>query len=303
MIDQERRGRIMKLERFCIHDGPGIRTVIFMKGCFMRCRWCANPEGQEMGEEWFFRKERCRSCGKCQRAGLEKERAALDVKNVNLSTTTWNRLSQNCSNRVFVPCSTDMTALQLAQIVLKDMIFYGDNGGLTLSGGEALCQADFCEELLRLVRAEGCHTLIETCGFGKSMDMYKLLKQLDEIYFDIKHTDPILHEEYTGKKPDLIYHNLKLADEAGIPITLRVPMIPGFNLNETVIQDLGEIAVHLKHLKEVHLMPYHELGVRKYDWLRREYFMNNMVIPQNEDLEPYALLLRKKKVHVHIGGL
>ena len=238
-------GTVFDIQRFSTHDGPGIRTTVFMKGCPLRCQWCHNPEGLSPSIQLQFFAEKCIGCGSC---GDRKEFA--DAK--------------KCPADALKVCGreTDIDAL-LAE-VLKDRAFYADNGGVTFSGGECLMQADFVAEALSRIKALGIHTAVDTSGYAKWSELEKTLPFCDLYLYDIKCITPSLHKRYTNVDNGIILENAKRLSDSGKDIWIRVPVIPDFNNSETEMTAIAAFVSSLASVKQVTLMPYHTLGINKY---------------------------------------
>lgn len=255
------RGRIFDIQKYSIHDGPGIRTIIFLKGCALRCRWCCNPESQE------FKIQNMMFGGKEKTVGK------------------------------------DVTVGEVMTEIIKDMPYYRrSGGGVTLSGGESLLQPEFAIALLKTCHMHGINTAIETTGFAKFETIEKYLPHLDYILMDIKHTNSQKHKEYTTQPNELILENAKKIAESGANLTIRVPVIPGFNNTKEEISSIAAFAKSLKNVKHLHLLPYHRLGEDKYKGLGRDYSLAG--IAPNEDSLMNELLETAKKsgLECQIGG-
>lgn len=245
-------GRIFDIQRFSVHDGPGIRTTVFMKGCPLRCRWCHNPEGLSGELQLWFSEEKCISCGACG------ERSALSDAN-------------NCPSGALTVCGRDITAEEAFAEVLKDRIFYADGGGLTVSGGECLCRVDFVCELLSMAKEQGIHTAVDTSGYVPWESFERILDLCDLYLYDVKCISPSLHKEFTGVDNALIIENLKRLSALGKDICVRIPVIPDFNDNEGEMTAIADMLRELGTVREITLMPYHTLGASKYKALGLEY--------------------------------
>lgn len=246
------QGYIFNIQRFCVNDGPGIRTTVFLKGCPLSCVWCHNPESQNYKPEMLFYKEKCTGCGRC--------------KGVTVSDTEFV-----CYNGAKEICGKSVDSDYVISEVLKDKIFYDTSGGgMTLSGGEPLSQPAFALELLQKAKENGIHTAIETCGFVKSEIVREAAEFCDLFLFDYKETDPILHKEYTGQDNSLILDNLGLLNTLGKKVVLRCPIIPGFNDKDEHFLGIAETANQYDCIVHIEIEPYHSLGVGKYDALGRK---------------------------------
>jgi pyruvate formate lyase activating enzyme len=245
-------GTIFDIQRFSVHDGPGIRTTVFMKGCPLRCRWCHNPEGLSVSQELQFFKEKCIGCGRCG------DRASLEA-------------AAKCPTEALAVCGRRISAEDALKEVLKDRIYYGNSGGITFSGGECLLQADFVASVLSLAKAEGIHTAIDTCGCVTWEAIEKTLPFCDLYLYDIKCINPDTHKAFTGVDNSLIIENLKKLSETGKEIWIRTPVIPGFNDTESEMTQIADLLSPLSGIRQITLMPYHTLGASKYETLGLTY--------------------------------
>ncbi len=261
-------GKIFNIQHFCVDDGPGIRTTVFLKGCPLRCAWCHNPEGLSSETQLMFYAEKCVSCGKCAvlcpnkaHTVTEDGRHLLD----RTKCTACGICAENCFYGALEIAGREITAEEAVEEVMKDEPFYTDGGGVTLSGGEPLFQADFTAEILRLCKQKGLHTCVETSGFAKREQFEKVLRYTDMLLFDIKETDGELHKKFTGVGLEQIMDNLRLADSCDrVKTVLRLPSVPGYNLRPEHFEAVAELAGGLKNVIEIHIEPYHPLGVEKY---------------------------------------
>lgn len=260
-IDTSVKGRIFDIQRFSIHDGPGIRTIVFLKGCVLRCRWCCNPESQEY---------------------------AIQEMTLNGKTSVVGR---------------DVTVDEVMETVLKDMAYYRrTGGGLTLSGGECLCQPDFSAALLYAAKQMGLSTAIESTACAQYENIQKLLPNLDVYLLDIKHMDSDKHRAFTGVPNELILENArKLAVDAN-ELIIRVPVIPTFNDKPEEIRAIAKFANSLPNVKELHLLPYHRLGRDKYAGLGREYSLADIEPMPKAKMEYLLQVAETSGLYCQIGG-
>jgi len=258
-------GRIFDIQRFCIHDGPGIRTTVFLKGCALRCKWCSNPESQGAGPLLAFTAERCVGCGACAvacKAGAIRTdaRTQLDRR----CCTLCGECVTACQSAALEVIGRDVTVHEVISTVLRDRDYYeASGGGVTLSGGEPLFQPTFAEALLRAAKAQGIHCCIETAGFAEWRDIERIMPFVDLFLYDYKETDRRLHQEFTGQPPDRILANLRALHSAGANIVVRCPMIPRHNARKAHLDGIAALAHQLPHLKGVEVLPYHRLGSAK----------------------------------------
>lgn len=269
---------IFNIQKYSLHDGSGIRTVLFLKGCPLRCLWCCNPESQSPEKELIYRKNRCigmDKCGLCKkhvdgaiRTG-EDGKAHLDMSICRSRT----ELSQICPSGALKTEGREISIDDALEIVLQDEIFYRGKGGLTLSGGEPLAQ-EASVELLKRAKEEHLNTAIESCGLVPTQRLLEAATHLDEIFFDVKSLNPEKHREYTGVSNERILNNLKELKKAypEKKIRIRTPVIPGFNDSQ---EELDAIENFLKSIgiTDWEKLPYHTYGVGKYEMLGREYLL------------------------------
>lgn len=246
------KGRIFDIQRFSVHDGPGIRTTVFMKGCPLRCRWCHNPEGLSKLIELRFFEDKCISCRRC---GLKNDLSDAD----------------KCPAGALTVCGKDVDTDDVIAEIKKDMLFYGDNGGVTCSGGECLLQPEFVAEVLEKAKLLGLHTAIDTSGYVTWESFEKTMDVCDLYLYDIKCLCAEKHLEFTGVNNGLILQNLKKLCSAGKEIWIRIPVIPDFNDNIDEMEAIALFLSDLDGIKQVTLMPYHTLGASKYRTLGLEY--------------------------------
>jgi pyruvate formate lyase activating enzyme len=297
-------GLVFNIMRFSLHDGPGIRTTVFLKGCPLRCRWCHNPESQSREPEILYFDERCIHCGDCVLAcphgalDLDQDRQPIHHPELCLRC---GKCVEACPSAARQLAGRWMTVAEVLTEVLKDEVFYDESGGgITISGGEPLQQADFVEALLAACKARRMHTVLDTSGFADPGVLRRVSEHVDLFFYDLKLMNSERHLRSTGVKNDLILQNLKMLAEGGSAVTVRVPILPGVNDD---IENLDALSVYLSPLgvRDIDLLPYHELGNGKYRRLNLSYGMEGAEPPTTAELETIAARLRRDGFHVRIG--
>ncbi|MGN0658570.1 MAG: glycyl-radical enzyme activating protein [Emergencia sp.] len=284
------KGIVFNLQKMSIHDGPGIRTTVFFKGCPMRCLWCSNPESQSQKLEIACFETRCISCGYCAEVCPEQ----IIEKDGAFGIT--DRESCDLCMRCVDECCTGGKKLigetydeeTLYQEILKDKSFYDSSGGgVTFSGGEPFMQAEFLIGMLKRCKEGGVHTAIETTGVTKTELLLLAAEYLDLIYFDVKHMDDEIHREVTGVSNKIILENLASLAKVHSNITVRIPVVPGINDNVENICRTAAYAAELG-ISCLELLPYHNLGEVKYSQLGREYALSDVKKPGAEYMSELA---------------
>lgn len=257
------KGRIFDVQRYSIHDGPGIRTIVFLKGCTLRCLWCCNPESQSFKIETMMVQGKPKIIGR------------------------------------------DVTVEEIMETVEKDRPYYWrSGGGLTLSGGESLCQPEFAGALLHAAYSRGINTAMESMGDADYKVIETILPYLDQYLLDIKHTNTEKHKKFTGKSNLRMLDNAKkIAASGKTELIIRIPVIPSFNETEEEIMGIAEFADKLPGVNRIHILPYHRLGQDKYEGLGRKYLMEDAKPPSNEHMERLkALIIQNTQLDCQIGG-
>jgi glycyl-radical enzyme activating protein len=256
-------GRVFDIQRFSIHDGPGIRTTVFLKGCPLRCLWCGNPESIPTGPSLSYISDKCIACGACFDVCSENA-LKTDVTGkavVDRARCQGNgACAQACDPKALEIVGRDMTAAEVLEVVWRDEAYYASSGGgMTLSGGEPLMQPDFAKLLLIEAKARGVHTAVETSGYALWGAIRSLLPLVDLWLFDYKETDPRLHETFVGKPRELVVSNLNRLHDAKARILLRCPMIPKHNARRDHLDGIVSLTHRLPRLQGVELLPYYDM--------------------------------------------
>ena len=257
------KGRIFDIQRYSIHDGTGIRTICFLKGCVLRCRWCCNPESQEYGIQQMTMGGKVKTVGR------------------------------------------DVTVAEVMETVERDRPYYRrSGGGLTLSGGESLCQPRFARDLLRAAKAAGINTAMESMGCAPYETIQEILPYLDHYLMDIKHINSGKHREFTGKGNELMLENARrIAASNQTRLSIRVPVIPTFNDTAEEIQAIAVFADKLPGVNDIYLLPYHRLGQDKYAGLGRTYTLPDILPPAQEHMQLLKQVVEASTgLRCHIGG-
>lgn len=268
-ILEEKTGVITEIKKFATHDGPGIRTTIFLKGCPLRCKWCSNPETQQPYSQLYYISKRCKGYGACQNT-CPVDAISMDKDNkINREKCSLcMQCVEACPSGAFKKVGRELTTAEVMKEIIKDIPFYRDAGGVTVSGGEPFFQPDFAIDLLKKCHKEGISTVIDTSGYANKEDVEEVLKYTDLILLDIKHLDPDKHKEGTGVSNEIILENAKrMAQKTKVRISL--PLIPEFNDSR---EHLKEVADFVKSIgiEWIDINPLHTLGADKYKCLSLE---------------------------------
>ena len=261
------RGVIFNIQHFCLHDGPGIRTSVFLKGCPLRCLWCANPESQRREPQILWNWEKCVGCSACEAVC---PKGAISLKKGAVLTngavcTGCGACVEACLQNARELSGKWATVEEVLQEAEEDRLFYGEEGGITLTGGEVLSQPEFAAALLKGAKERNISTAVETSGFGSWEALRALAVHCDLFLYDCKHVFPLEHKRCTGQSNEVILENLRQLSQA-FPrkeIWLRAPVIPGYNDSRENMLALGDLARHVPGCTRVELLPYHNLGEGK----------------------------------------
>lgn len=305
-------GIITHIQRYSIHDGPGIRTVVFFKGCPLACLWCCNPESQSFHPNLEFIRSLCRQCGRCievcpESAVNDDLNCQENQKIDRVKCTLCMKCVEECPSGALKVVGETKSVEEIMEEVRRDAAFYRrSGGGITLSGGEPFSQADFALQLLSKCHQENIHTAVETCGMVARIILEKALPHTDLFLFDIKHMNLQKHLQYTGVSNKEIFENLTWLCRQQAHVILRLPMIPEMNMDLEDLRDLRTLITDLG-IREVNLMPFHQLGKDKYSHLGKSYQLAKQPDLRLDESAMNQLvqirdLLKSEKITVTIGG-
>ena len=305
MATEQPTGIVFNIQRFSVHDGPGIRSIVFFKGCRLRCEWCSNPESQDWRPQLMLLKPNCIYCGHCEPACGNGAISFNPEPSINREKcTTCGSCVDVCYSQALSIAGQQRTVPELITELRKDSVHYRrSGGGITLSGGEALAQPEFCAAMLAACKGEGWHTAVETTAFAPQSVLEQVLPNLDLVLLDIKHADSAKHERHTGKTNELILENAAfIAAFPGVKLTIRVPVIPGFNDQPEEIAAIAAIARSLPGVTNLHLLPYHRMGENKYDHLQYEYKLKGVAPTGPEKIQALKRIVESTGLSCQIGG-
>jgi pyruvate formate lyase activating enzyme len=297
-------GIVFDVQRFSIHDGPGIRTTVFLKGCTLRCFWCQNPEGIHPKPEIMFYPERCIGCGNCLVACAQKAHTLQNGQHIfdRQKCVACGKCAETCYAGALKIAGRLMTAEEVVKEVLRDRAFYeASGGGVTLSGGEPLLQHEFSKAILEQCKAEGIHTAIETAANCRWTDLSSILAATDLVMMDIKHLDPTKHRRFTGVTNQTILKNAEKLAETGKPLIIRVPVIPEVNDTSEEIGAIAKFIQPFPNLQYLELLPFHRLGEGKYYALGLRYAASNLSAPSMERMAALKAEAEKTGIQVQTG--
>ena len=318
-MNEEITGRIYNIQRFTVHDGPGIRTEVFLKGCPLSCLWCHSPESQQIEKQLGWLETRCigvDTCGKCmdtcpkgaisvndQKDLSENSHKARVIKIDRDTCDNCGKCAEDCPSGALEMLGKDMTTEEVMKVIYKDLPYYGKSGGgVTISGGEPLIQDAFTKALLKECKDNGLHTCLDTSGFVKWEKIRKVMPYVDLFLYDLKHMDNKKSLELVGVPNELILANAKKIASEGAFLQIRIPIIPGLNDSEDNLHETSRFCVQLgEAVSLVQILPYHKLGITKYKSLDKEYALEDLSAPGDEHMENCKSLVESHglKVRIH----
>jgi pyruvate formate lyase activating enzyme len=298
-------GMVFDIKRYTLHDGPGIRVAVHLKGCPLSCWWCHNPESQSFAPQLLYRGERCIACdmcvGACRNGAVSTDLGAMFTDPAKCAGN--GDCADACPSGAREICGRVMGADDVMRAILKERIFFEQSGGgVTLSGGEPLCQPEFVMALLAECAARGIHAAIDTSGFVSPEVLLETAPRTGMYLYDIKHMDPVKHKEYTGVDNDVILSNLSRLGARGAVINARMPFIPGVNTDETNLRATGEFLSRIPGVTGLNLLPYHSAAEDKHDRWGVEYRLRGVYPPPESSLRRAAGIIEASGVPTVIGG-
>lgn len=298
-------GLVFNIQKFSIHDGPGIRTIVFLKGCPLGCLWCSNPESQSTSQEIIFNPIKCIGCGRCLEVcptGAAELHLKKDNSGAKKLCTVCKKCVEACPSAAREVVGIYMRLEDTMKEIENDIPFYQlSGGGVTLSGGEPLMQANFVSLLLKNCQEKGINTAVETAGYVEWESLKRVIQYVDLWLFDVKHMNSKKHKELTGVGNELILENISKLVALKKEIIIRVPIVTGCQDSLEEVESIAEFAKSLK-IKEVHLLPYHSFGESKYRQLGKNYKLKGTTPPTESTIFRLKDIIESYNLKVCVGG-
>ncbi len=298
-----KRGIVFNVEKYAIHDGPGIRTTVFFKGCPLRCWWCHNPEGQDQCLELVYRHARCISCGECITSCTKGAVSYISKKVIidRKRCTACGACAKKCPTEALSIVGREMSVSHVMKLLERDMPFYSEScGGVTFSGGEPLQQPEFLEVLTDECSRKDIDTVLDTSGYAPSKVVERFCGKVDLFLYDIKLMHSSKHKKYTGMSNKLILENAHRIARSESKLAISIPIIPRINDDEANLEETGRFLASLKSVEYVSLLPYHKMGIDKYKNLGKPYRLNRTQTPSNQELQTIKKRLEAFGVNVRV---
>ena len=298
------KATIVNVQKYSVHDGPGIRTTIFFKGCPLKCWWCHNPESLKPSEEIIQCAEKCTGCGRCASKCSEE---AIQIKNGNPfieleKCKLCGKCADLCISEAREHIGKVVSVEDIMNNIKKDIVFYEESGGgVTFSGGEPLIHTKFLIEVLKRCKLLGINTTVDTCGYAPWESFEQIHDKVDLFLYDLKIFDDEKHVKYTGVSNKLILENLKKLSDLGKDIYLRMPIIRGINDDDEHINGCLEFISKL-NIKQVNILPYHKFGMDKYEKLNMSYKLSGNEKPLDKTIDNIVKKFRNRNIKLEVGG-
>jgi len=300
-----RNGLVFDIKKYSTHDGPGIRTTVFFKGCPLRCLWCHNPEGQDPRPELVYRKSRCIGCGECVK---NCSRTAISPSDSHVIISRERCVlcgdcSRSCPSDALSIAGKMMSAEDIMKEIEKDTAFYDEShGGVTFSGGEPLLQPDFLDALLTECKKRDINTAVDTCGCAPYETICRIRDRVDLFLYDIKIMDSKKHKKYTGYSNRQILANFRKLAEHGSNIVVSFPIIPSVNDDDENVARTAKLIRSLPNVSQVNLLPYHKAGIDKYKNMGKPYKLGQIQTPSSQHIQSIKKRMEALGMRVEVGG-